>query len=300
MQSQAEIRASLTQKFVDALSRGVIPWRRVWRNTADPVRLPTNFTTHRQYQGLNIPLLWLAQQEKGYPAGFWASFQQWRAAGASVRKGERGTTIVFWRKVTKNGRDENGDETKETFPLLRTWSVFNIAQVEGKVAEEFQISSQSHGTRFEDVDRTEFDHAIAATKAEVRFGGNQPMYCRPPKDYIVMPHEHQFENFPAYAEVLAHEILHWSEWRTGWKGSYPEGELRSEIGSCFLTSALGIPVSEDLSNHQAYVQSWIKSLSDDPKFIFAAASAASKGVEFVLKFSRPNMEEEAGELADVA
>lgn len=74
MKTQNEIRAELTQKFVDALSRGVIPWRRTWRNIPDPVRLPTNFTTHRQYQGLNIPLLWMAQHEKGYPAGYWASF----------------------------------------------------------------------------------------------------------------------------------------------------------------------------------------------------------------------------------
>jgi antirestriction protein ArdC len=116
----------------------------------------------------------------------------------------------------------------------------------------------------------------------------------------MMPHEHQFENFPVYAEVLAHELLHWSEWRTGWTGSYPEGELRAEIGSCFLTSALGIPASEDLSNHQAYVQSWIKALSDDPNYIFAAASAASKGVEFILNFSRPKVEEDAGELVDAA
>ena len=300
MQSQAEIRASLTQKFVEALQRGVIPWRRCWRNIADPVRLPTNFTTHRQYSGLNIPLLWLAQQEKGYPAGYWASFNQWRAAGATVRKGERGTTIVFWRKVTKKGQDENGEESKETFPLLRTWSVFNIAQVEGKVAEEFQISSQSSGHRFQEVDRNEFDLAVAATQAEIRFGGNQPMYCRPPKDYIVMPHEHQFDNFPAYAETLAHELLHWSEWRTGWKGSYPEAELRAEIGACILTSALGIPTSEDLSNHQAYVQSWIKALSDDPKYIFRAAAAGSKGVSFILNFSRPKVEEDAGELVEVA
>lgn len=206
---------------------------------------------------------------------------------------------MFWRQVTKNAKDDNGDETKKTFPLLRTWSVFNIAQVEGKVADEFQIASQSSSLRFEDVDRSEFDLAVAATKAEVRVGGNQPMYCRPPKDYIVMPHEHQFNSFPAYAETLAHELLHWCEWRTGWKGSYPEGELRAEIGSCFLASALGIPTSEDLCNHQAYIASWIKSLSDDPRFIFAAASSASKGVEFILSFSRPKVVEGAGELAEV-
>ena len=126
------------------------------------------------------------------------------------------------------------------------------------------------------------------------------MYCRPPKDYIVMPHEHQFDNFPAYAETLAHEILHWSEWRTGWSGSYAEGELRAELGACFLTSALGIPTSDDLSNHQAYVQSWIKALSDDPKYIFRAAAAASKGVEFILAFSRPKSEEEAEEPTETA
>lgn len=297
MRTQAEIRADLTLKIVEALKQGIIPWRKPWRSIPDPVRLPTNFVTKKHYQGVNIPLLWLAQHQHGWPAGYFASFQQWRAAGAHVRKGEKATPIVFWRKVTKAVKDENGQDQEETFPLLRTWGVFNVAQVEGPVAEPFQVTTAPTGARFEGVDRTEFDQVVAATKADIRFGGNQPMYVRPPGDYILMPHEEQFHDFPSYAETLFHELAgHWTEWRTAWTGSYAEGELRAEIAACFLTAALGIPHSDDLTNHLAYVQSWIQALENDPKFILRASAAAARGVDFVLGFSRP--QQKAGDEQD--
>ena len=95
-------------------------------------------------------------------------------------------------------------------------------------------------------------------------------------------------------------VTHWSEWRTGWSGSYAEGELRAEIGACFLATALGIPNSDDLTNHTAYIQSWLQALENDPKFIFRASAAASKAADFILNFSRPKTEEEAGELVEAA
>ena len=86
MQTQTEIRSSITQRIVAALRSGKIPWRKPWSEVPDPVRLPTNFSSKRAYSGINVPLLWLTQHEKGYPISYWASFQQWKASGASVRK----------------------------------------------------------------------------------------------------------------------------------------------------------------------------------------------------------------------
>ena len=86
MQTQTDIRSSITNRIVAALKAGKIPWRKPWSEVPDPVRLPTNFTTKRAYSGINVPLLWLTQHEKGYPISYWASFQQWKASGASVRK----------------------------------------------------------------------------------------------------------------------------------------------------------------------------------------------------------------------
>ena len=93
MLSQAEIRSQITQKIIESLKQGKIPWRKPWTGVDGP-RTPTNFLTKRPYSGINIPILWLQGQEKGYGVDYWASFQQWKSAGASVKKGEKATQII--------------------------------------------------------------------------------------------------------------------------------------------------------------------------------------------------------------
>lgn len=301
MKTQAEIRAELTGRIVMALKSGVIPWRKPWRSAPDPVRLPTNFVTKKAYQGFNVLNLQLAAQLAGYPASLWGSYNQWRSVGGQVKKGEKATAIILFKPVTKieKGKDGENDKTK-TFPMLKTWSVFNVSQVDGDIAEPYQITTTPTGTKFENVDRAEFDRAVAATGADIRYGGNKAVYFRPPQDFIQVPHEEQFHDFPAFAGTLLHELTHWSEWRTGWTGHYAEGELRAEIGACFLATALGVPTSSDLTNHTAYIASWLQALENDSKLIFRASAAASKAADHILGFSRPKIEEEAGELAEVA
>lgn len=291
MQSQNEIRQSITDRLLAALKSGTdkIPWRRPWR-TLGP-RLPTNHVTGRQYSGINILTLWLAAQEKNYPVDLWASYQQWASINAQVKKGEKAERIVYYSQVKKRKKDENGIEKVETFPILKTWSVFNVAQVEGKSVEQFQPRS-SPVVKFDNLGREEFDRAVTATNAEIRFGGDRAFYKRLPDDFAQVPFEDQFESFPAFAETLLHEVGgHWSEHRLGWSGSYAEGELRAEITACFLSAALGIPDSGNLTNHAKYLESWLSAIDGgDTKFIFRASSAASKAAEYFLSFSRPTEE----------
>jgi len=302
MKTQSEIRLELTNRIAEALKNGTIPWRKPWRSIPDPVGLPTNFVTGKAYQGFNVLNLQLAAQLSDYPVGFWGSFNQWKATGAQVRKGEKATTIILYKPLTKieKGEDGEADKTK-TIPLLKTWSVFNIAQVDGEVADKYRITTTPTRGRFEGVDRSEFDLVVEATGAEIKYGGDKAAYYRPPHDFIKVPHEEQFHDFPAFAETLLHECCHWTEWRTGWSGNYAEGELRAEMGACFLASALGIPNSDDLSNHQSYIASWLQALENDPKFIFRASAAASKAADYILAFSRPkDVEAEVGELVGSA
>src|SRR5665213_3918967 len=108
MKTQNELRAELTQRVVDALKKGVIPWRKPWRSIPDPVRLPTNFVTQKPYQGFNILNLQLAAQLGGFPASLWASFNQWKSAGAAVKRGEKATSIILFKPVTKVEKGEEG------------------------------------------------------------------------------------------------------------------------------------------------------------------------------------------------
>lgn len=284
MPTQTEIRSQITQKIIESLKQGKIPWRKPWSGVEGP-RTPTNFVTKRRYSGINIPILWLAGQEKGYDVDYWASFQQWKSVGASVKKGEKATQIVFFKPVKRTVKDENDNEKLESFPLLRTFSVFNIAQVSGAVVEPFQ--DQPAGPILVHEQREEFDRVVAATGADIRFSGKEAFYCRLPDDYIQVPHEGWFRSFPAFAETLAHELSHWSEHRLGWTGSYAEGELRAEMAAVFMVAALNIPESESLENHGAYIRSWLEALQNDHKFLFRAAAAASKSADYILSFSRP-------------
>ncbi len=76
------------------------------------------------------------------------------------------------------------------------------------------------------------------------------------------------------------------------------GELIAEIGSSYAAAQLGVPCSDDLSNHTAYLASWLKELENDPRAILKAASQASKATEFILSFSR-NTEPQPDELQSV-
>ncbi len=288
MPTQTEIRQSITDRLVAALRSGSnIPWRRPWRLVGP--RFPTNHVTGRAYNGINVLTLWLAAQEKNYPLDLWASYSQWASIGAQVKKGEKSERIVYYSPIKKHVKDDEGTERLESFPLLKTWSVFNIAQVDGEAVEKFH---QQSSDKFDEPNREEFDRVVAATGAEIRYGGDRALYYRLPQDYIQVPFEDQFETFSSFAEVVSHELLHWTEHRVGWDEEYAFSELRAEIGACFLTVATGIPDSGDLTHHAKYLESWLTALQNDSRYLFRAASAASKGVDFILSFSRPQTKDE--------
>ncbi len=136
--------------------------------------------------------------------------------------------------------------------------------------------------------------AIQATEAEFHFGGDKAFYVRPSGefphhtggDYIQIPHPSQFASQKDFVSTSFHELVHWSEVRLGWQGSYALGELIAEIGACYLCAQTGVPSSDDLTNHTSYLASWLKHLESDPRAILQAASQASKASEFILSFSR--------------
>ena len=144
------------------------------------------------------------------------------------------------------------------------------------------------------VDYEPADQAIAATGADIRYGGDRAFYRRPlagDGDFIQLPHKGTFSAPKEFYATALHELMHWSEHRLDWEGNYAEGELRAEIGACYALAELGVPQSDDLTNHHAYLESWLAALQRDPRFIFAASTAASKAADFVLSFSRSHRTE---------
>jgi antirestriction protein ArdC len=308
MPTQSEIRQQITNQIIDALKSGKLPpWRQPWTSDRN-AGFPTNVVSKRSYSGVNPMILRIAAQKYGFKSKWWATYRQWQALGGEVMRrpdhiaaGRWGTSIVFWRPVEKTeiNRDTGEEETR-TFGLLRQYCVFNLDQVSGTCLDDLRVKDDVVEKNF--VNYQPADRAIAATKADIRHGGDRAFYRRPfdnEPDFIQLPHMSKFVSPMEYYGTVLHEMLHWSEVRLDWTGSYAEGELRAEIGACYAMSELGVPQSDDLSNHHAYVQDWLSALQRDPHYIFSASSAASKGADFVLSFSRKTKPEEVMDAARV-
>jgi antirestriction protein ArdC len=129
MSFQDEIRSNITARIVEALKSGQTPpWRRPW--SCQGPALPTNISG-RRYSGINVFCLLLAAMQKNYPTNLWGTYQQLRKAGAQVRKGEKASQIVLWKPITRKKLDASGKEKIDTFPIMKTWSVFNVSQCDG-------------------------------------------------------------------------------------------------------------------------------------------------------------------------
>lgn len=300
MPTQVELQKEITHRILDGLLFGTAPWRKPWRN--DPnAGSPANVISRRRYSGINPILLDLTAMARGYTSRWWATYAQWTSLGAQVRKrpsdvkpGQWGTTVVFWKPIQKTKKDASGKEKIDTFPLLRSYTVFNLDQVDGEAVDHLRCSATSNASPLS-ADYEAAQKAINATGADIRFGGNRAMYLRPigptwPNhyggDYIMMPGITQFLSPHEFYSTCMHELVHWSEVRLNWTGSYAMGELIAEIGAAFACAELNIPCSDDMTNHAAYVADWIKELQDDERAVLKAASQATKAVNYILSFSR--------------
>ena len=142
------------------------------------------------------------------------------------------------------------------------------------------------------------EQVISATGWDIRHvPGDKALYVRPPHDYIVLPPKQQSASGPfgmaGYYGTAFHELLHATEHRLGWTGSYALGELRAELGATYLAAEVGIPAPENMENHARNLDHWLKAMRADSRVIFQIASAASKGADLILSFSRqPQPEEE--------
>jgi antirestriction protein ArdC len=306
-----QIREETTKKIVDALTTGnVVPWRKPWNE--DPnCGYPRNIVSKRKYRGINPLLLELTAMSKGYRSCYWATYKQFAEAGGQVRKGEKSTTVVFSTifqkdKVDASGNtvlDKNGKKAVQKLWFLKTFAVFNLDQVDGEKLDKYRPMKEVPGVvSVSNPNYAAADEVIASTKADIRHGGNQPCYiCPTPEgkwplhtdgDYINCPVRTNFPDLREYYYTMFHELSHWSEIRTQRpnnsnkkSGIYAYNELVAEISACYLATELKIPQSDNLTNHTAYLKSWLQAMNDDPQFIFQASNQASKVVDFLLSFS---------------
>ena len=274
-----DIHQQVTDTIIRQLEDGIIPWQRSWVS-----RLPQNGVTGNRYRGINTVLLWGAAADNQYTSNEWASYKQWGGKGEYIRKGERGNMIVY-----ADAFEKEVDGEIKRIPFLKQSVVFNRCQLASYDQAEAETEKKPLVERIATV-----DDFIANTFAELRHHEGDAYYV-PGEDKIYMPHPASFIDTAAcsatenYYTVLLHELTHWTGHskrlnrkirnRFG-NDAYAEEELVAELGAAFMTAEFDI-VQPEKSDHSGYIASWLKVLKNNKQFITAAASEASKAVDFM-------------------
>jgi len=254
--------------------------------------LPVNPFTEKHYQGINIPCLWFYQQEKGFNSNQWATFKQWKEKGVSVRKGEKGSTICFYKTLLVDEENEQGEETTHKIPMMKLYTVFNAVQVEGY--DNVQQPSLNETDLVVPVKLP--DNFCKSTKADIRHLNKSAAYYHRIEDYICLPETINFVNTEDstatenYYSTLFHELVHWSgaphrldrdkAKTNAEKFKYAFEELVAELGAAMLCAQLGIS-QQPRADHAQYIKSWLQALKNDNKFVFQAAAHSARAVEYL-------------------
>jgi antirestriction protein ArdC len=280
--SQRDHYQDITNQIVEALEAGIIPWRREWDQGACCV--PMNVTTGKAYRGINHLVLGLAQAVRFKDDPRWCSYRQAQAKGWQVRKGERGTMIVFFKRIEKRDQAQGGDEPS-FYQLLKCSTVFHASQIEG-IPDYVRPELGEVAWQRPDA----LDIIMANSKAVIRTGGAQAFYS-PATDHIQLPPIGAFNSAEGFAHVAVHEMGHWafakprldlSKNGAFGSASYAAEELRVDIAASMVCSTIGI--GTDIENTAAYVQNWLQRLKDDKREIFRAAADAQRIADYLLNF----------------
>ncbi len=232
----------ITDKVIEKLNEGVIPWEKPW-HTQGPAR---NLISKRPYRGINAFLLSCLDDHE---SPYWLTFKQCKDKGGHVKKGEKGFPVVFWKQITVNSEilDENDRPVKKLIPFLRYYTVFNVEQCEGI---EVPPKEEIQENEFTPIEQCQQIIDGMPQKPEINFGGDRACYF-PTLDYVKMPKPERFQEPEKYYNTLFHELTHATghQERLNRKGisdvsffgshAYSQEELVAEMGAVFLCSETG-------------------------------------------------------------
>ena len=205
-EEKQDVYTRITNKIIAALEQGVRPWIKPWNaeHAAGKITRPLRHNG-QPYSGINILMLWASAMEQGYAAPIWMTFKQALELNAHVRKGEKGSLVVYANAITRTEHDDaTGEEIEREIPFLKGYTVFNVEQVDG-LPDIYYAKAEPKLTPVERDARAEA--FFAATKAVINYGGNRAYYAAGP-DRIQMPPIEAFRDAESFYATLAHETTH--------------------------------------------------------------------------------------------
>ena len=289
----------VTDKIIAELEKGERPWMKPWNaeHAAGKITRPLRHNG-LPYSGINVLMLWVEAMEKGFTAPIWMTFKQAQEFGGHVRKGEKGSLVVYANTLTRTELNETtGEDEEHKIPFMKGYTVFNVEQIDELPAHYY---ATAQAPQIDATQRLEhIEQFFKNTGADIRHGGNRAFYAIG-EDRVQMPPFEFFKDSESYYATLSHECTHWTRHpsrldrdlgRKKWGDEgYAMEELVAELGSAFLSADLGL-TPEVREDHAAYIASWLKVLKEDKRAIFSAAAHAQRAAEF-LHQRQPSLEPE--------
>ena len=290
-ESRANLYDEITDKIICELEAGRVPWVQPWGTAAAKAQLslPKNASTDRSYSGVNILLLWGSTIEHGFTGQSWLTFRQALSLGGHVRKGERGTMVVYADRFVpsdeKRRAAEAGDEA-QAIPFLKRFTVFNTDQCDGLPDDIATAAPPPPPGLIEPT----VEALIKATGIAFHIGGDRAFYA-PAEDYVQVPPPQAYFEPINWHRTALHELGHATGHRSrlgrDLSGSYGTKkyafeELVAELAAAFGCASLGIVPTV---RHSDYIGSWLEVLREDNRAIVRAASHASKAADYLFGFA---------------
>lgn len=285
---RSDLYQEVTDKIIAELEVGSFPWVQPWSlgQTALACGLPKNAHTGNTYSGINILLLWASALETERTTQTWLTYRQAQEMGGHVRKGERGSMVVYANTFIPKAEAERAQQTgdsPESIGFLKRYRVFNADQCEGLPEDVYKDVSPVPERKT--IPRAEA--LIEATGADFRIGGDKAFYV-PSQDFIQIPPQQAYFEQINYYRTAFHELGHWTahpsrldrktQNKKGGK-DYAREELVAEMATAFVCASLGI---QPTVRHTDYIAGWLEVLRNDKRAIFRAASLASKAADYIL------------------
>ncbi len=279
---KVDLYQDITDRVIKALESGKIPWSKPWGSS---VMCPKNLISLKPYQGINVLLTSLS----GFVSPYWLTYKQAESLGANVKKGEKGTKIVYWSKALK----DKGTDDEKAFMFMKTFAVFNVDQIENLKLDRKFLYPTAELQDFKPIEKCESIVKAWTNKPSIDHAGGKAFYS-PGTDSVTMPKPELFKSPEGYYEVLFHELGHSTghESRLNRDGvvdrhnfgshEYSKEELVAEMTSAFLCATAGINDEKIFENSVAYIQSWLGVLKQDSKMVVKAAAAAQKASNMIL------------------
>ncbi len=270
----------VSERIIAALEQGTVPWRQPWLT-----RGHRNALTSRPYRGINLLVLAISAIQREWRDPRWLTFRQAASRGGHVRRGERGTAVVLWRWLERD--DPLTGEPAERYPLLRVYTVFNVAQCDG-----LELPGRRH-VAFDPLERAEAIVSGYAGGPGLEHDADCAYYS-PSADVVYLPPRADFRDADGYYATLFHELAHSTghpsrlnrpNFQAGvtpfGSENYSREELLAEFTAAFLCADAGIDASR-LDQSAAYVASWLRALQDDRRIAVIAASQAQRAADHIL------------------